>query len=259
MGEEDREGSESRSGKRRRRSGCHLALGLLALATAIWVGSAVFARTRRAQDLATAWLVRQTGYSLVVERVRIGWPYALVLGPVRSNDYEPQRQGFRAAEIRFGWRGGACWSLTIRDAELNLRRTAEGEWQPAPVARLGGLPAESLKEVSRLTVSFRSRVRLLVRNGELRWFEDGDRPVAAARGIDFEVLPVRMPGRDWFYHALAVQCWWDPTGRRYHDIRRVWLASPDRPYVEIERAGPSMPEDPTGFWASPQPPAAEER
>ena len=246
---------------RGRRCGFRCILLLLFLIVVILLLAAPFwVRTESGKAIIVDWLKKELGTDVTVGQAGIGLPYVLVLKNVASAGYRDDAAGFRAEEVRIGWWFADPKSrITIYRGALHMVRGVEGDWGPSIFGRLGGLPASNIAEISRLTEGFRDRTRLRVRDSEIRWTDAVSKEQTVVDGVDFEVAPVDVEGRKMYSYRLSVYSVLQPAGRRIHDIERVWLASPSRNYVEIERTGPVTAEEVGGFWMFTAPPGTEEK
>ena len=61
-------------------------------------------RTRGGHDFVEDRLTKHFGVDMTVKRMRVGWPYALVLEELRTKDFDEEgaMSGFAAQEVRLG-------------------------------------------------------------------------------------------------------------------------------------------------------------
>jgi hypothetical protein len=192
-------------------------------------------RTRGGHEFIEERIEKNLGLDLTAERMRIGWPYALVLEDVRTEgfDEEGDMPGFAAQEVRLGPSLRARYHIFIRRGHLRL---VEGEgqvWDPVCFARLGELPYGDLADVTRMLPLAEGRVALEVNGGRVEWFDRNTSILASAHGISYSVTPVRIPGRTMLHHALSLYSMTRPNGARMSDVSREWLSSATIERVEL--------------------------
>ena len=187
------------------------------------------ARTEGGAAFVQERLERHLGMDVTLERVRIGWPYALVMEHAAATNAAGGR--FEAREIRLvpSWHGRV--GVVVRRPRLRLVRGADGAWEPAYFSRLADAAAGDLTAFSRLADNLGPRMPLTVQDGDIAW--TGDTVNAAMRGVDYRRTPVKLPGRRMLYNALSIRALTGAAGDR-RDIELEWLASETVPYLEIE-------------------------
>ncbi len=192
-------------------------------------------RTRGGHEFIEERIEKHLGVGVTAERMRIGWPYALVLEDVRTEgfDEEGDKPGFAAQEVRLGPSLRARYCLFIRRGHLRLVETENQMWAPACFARLGELPYGDLADVTRMLPLVTGRVELELNGGRVEWFDQHAGILASAHGVNYCVTPVRVPGRAMQHHALSLYSMTRPNGARMSDVSREWLSSDTIERVEL--------------------------
>ena len=232
---------EGRQGCLGRLLGTLVVLALILLVTVYFA-----ARTEGGRAFVEDRLERRLGVALTVGGTAIGWPYALVIRDVASDGFGQEgRAGFHADEVRISRlhpRLRRC--VTVHRPVLHLALDDDGAWRPAAFARLGELWRMELGEVSRATTGWREQTTLHVHEASLRWYDQEGQERASAGGVSFQVVPVRIPGRDMFYCRLSAYNVSGPDGERLHDVETEWLTSERGRDVLLSEAppGPGAPE-----------------
>ncbi len=205
-------------------------VGVLLLLVVLLLVTVFFAvRTRGGHAFVEERIERLVGLPLTIERMRIGWPYALVLEQVRSEALSGDRPVCEAQEVRvrLGWK--TRWHVTVRRAAVRLSRNRDGVWEPAFFSRLGDLVAGDPAAVSALAARFGGHVALDIVGGTVEWEQGG-----AAYDVTYRLTPVRIPGRRLDHHVLQVYSLVQPDGRRLHDLDAEWLSSATIPCLELK-------------------------
>ena len=201
-----------------------LVITLVVLAIILMVTGFLAVRMEGGSKFVQDWLGKRVGLDLTAEHTRIGWPYVLVLEGVQSN---PGDDGpaplVSAREVRVGLRLNGNWRVTILQGAAQLVQGSDGTWGPAALGRLGSLDVPDVTQISRVTAGFRRRVALDIRDSSLEWVDARGMTRAAARGVDFRMVPVRVPERRLYYYTLSA----DSLTREAMRPRKVteeWLA-----------------------------------
>ena len=222
---------------------------VLVLLVIVYVTAFFALRTEGARSYVEERLERWMGLSLDVGAVRLGLPCVLVVErPVSEGFADAQGAGFRAQELRLGWRCASRWHVSLRRPELHLVGGQEEGWEPASFSRVGDLPFGSIADVSRMAEGLRRRFIVEVADGTVKWLSADGAELASARGVSFRLAPVRAPNRTMYYHELAAYSVAGIDGGRLQDVEREWLAVGDAPYIELHRDGSSSPVAERGFW-----------
>ncbi|NQU39515.1 MAG: hypothetical protein HQ523_06150 [Lentisphaerae bacterium] len=192
-------------------------------------------RTRGFQELIEARIETQLGIHVTAERMRIGWPYALVLEDVSTDDFSDGgiNAGFAAQEIRLGPSLHARYRIFIRRGHLRLTATDTNGWEPTCFSRLGEWPYGELSDLTHMTAFANGHMDLEVSASRIEWVDGSGSITASAHGISYRVTPVRLPGRRMQYHALALDSMTRPGAERLSDVDREWLSSETIAYVEL--------------------------
>jgi hypothetical protein len=192
-------------------------------------------RTRGGHEFIEERIEKHLGVEIDAERMRIGWPYALVLEDMRTDgfDEEGDMPGFAAQEVRVGPSLRARYRIFIRRGHLRLVETESRLWDPAFFARLGELPYGDLADVTRMLPLAAGRVEFELSGGRVEWFDRSNSILASAHGINYRVTPVRVPGRTMQHHSLSLYSMTRPNGARMSDVSREWLSSDTIEHVEL--------------------------
>ena len=189
-------------------------------------------------------LEKRLGMPVTIRETSVGWPYDLVMEDVATTG-GADAGAFRVQTLRVGWRIGAGVRIAMDRPELDLVRNVEGGWVPARFAKLGELPQQGIRDISRLTAGFRKKTVLKLRDGRIRWTNAEGITLADAEGVRLDIAPIRLPSRRMIHHALGVYSGMGVDGLRFHDLEREWLADEMNPYVEIR--GSKQREPAAGF------------
>lgn len=189
-------------------------------------------RTEGGRSFVEHRLERATGLDLRIARVRIGWPYALVIESLATEPFAQGQAGFRAQRLRvsLGWTGRR--RLQVTRGELILAQDERGGWQPSFFERAGPLPEADVRRLERVTAAFRGRWTVDATDGTIRWMDATGEETASASGITFRIEPVDVPDHRMYYARLALYTLKLPAGR-FTDVEREWLLSDRAPYVEL--------------------------
>lgn len=184
-----------------------------------------------------------------VERASLVFPLTLRLEGVQSADYVQGTAGFRVSVVRVrpGWR--PRWQLALEAPEVNLHPAGGGGWRPAALSVMGDLPAGDVQDLSALCAGWRSRWRLGISGGHLRWFTIGGAPLADVQGLSFLVAPVKFPDRLLHVHRLVIERVNDGGDDVLSHVELEWLADDTGRFVELTRSPGVPPADGAGFWS----------
>jgi len=201
-----------------------LVVTLVVLAAILMVTGFFAVRTEGGSQFVQEWIGKRVGIDITAERTRIGWPYVLVLEDVEARPAEEgQPPLLTVREVRLGLRLGGQWSIRIVRGDARLVQDDDGTWSPGLLGRLGVLDPLDITQVSRATAGFRRRARLDIRDSALVWVDARGKVQAAARGIDFRMVPVRVPARRLYHYALSAQSV-TREGMRPREVNEEWLA-----------------------------------
>ncbi len=196
-------------------------------------------RTKGGHKFIEERIEKHFGVDITIDRMRIGWPYALVMEDMRTEgfDEEGAMPGFAAQEVRLGPSLRARCRIFIRRGHLRLVETEGQLWNPACFARLGELPYGDLADVTRMLPMTTGRVEFELHGGRVEWFDRRTSILASAHGISYRVTPVRIPNRIMQHHALSLYSMARPNGARMSDVSREWLSSDTIENVELMDVG----------------------
>jgi hypothetical protein len=242
---------ENKKRSRLRPKGCLLVLLVVAL---IAFGTAIAAvHTESGRKTVEARLAKWLSMDLRIESARFALPCDVVVKNVESRDFgTPGAPGFKAQELRLGWRGWGRGNIAVYRCALHLVRDPDGGWAPDAFSRLGELPKRNIAEISRLTSGCREGAAVEVSEGVVTWSDAAGGQEAEASGIAFRLTPVSVPGRRMYHYYLAVYGVTGADGARGHDIEREWLASDAHDYLELYREGRGRPPGGQAFWEGKQ-------
>ncbi len=192
-------------------------------------------RSDGARALIEEQVSKRLGTSVAIEKTRIGWPYVLVLENLRTPEFEAAgTAGFSAAEVRIG-RDLHGWSLHLRQAIVRVMDEGDGQWVPECLARLGDLRDVHVRDIVRLTDDLRDKVSIRLTDSTLGWLNADGEELAAARDVNFRMLPVRIEKRRLHYFALDI---YRTTGMAMggsRDMHWEWLTTQELEYIELSR------------------------
>jgi hypothetical protein len=235
--------AEDRAGRLRRFVVSVLVIVALALIT-----GALAVRTAGGRELVRDWLSDAVGEAVEVGTVRVGWPYDLVVEPVKPRAENPDLgPSWRIERMRLGWRFPCRLLLRVRRAAVTLRQDDRGAWEPACLRRMGDLPGRSVAHVSLLTAGMRGRWNLQISDSLVRWVDRQGNQTGMA-GVSLHVQPVRVPGRRLYYHRLSVFEMRGADGAAGRELRREWLASDSIDYMELGRDDQALSGTLAAFW-----------
>jgi len=210
------------------RVGCgglrRVAATLALLAAILLAAGFLAARTAGGSAYIREWIGRRLGLEIDAERVRVAWPYVLVLENVASAGGEADAgPALRAREVRLGLPFRGRWNVAVREGALRLREAADGAWGPGALGRLAPFNPADCGRLSRLTSGIRRRVAFDLRRCDVAWTDAAGVEIGAARGMDFALTPVRVPGRRLYHYALTVRAL-SGDGWLPRELRMEWLS-----------------------------------
>lgn len=184
-------------------------------------------RTRGGHAFIEERIERQLGVALHIERMRIGWPYALVMEGLRTEGFDEagERPGFAGQEVRLGPSLRARYALFVRRGHVRLVADDQARWTPACFARLSELPYGDLADITDMLPFASGHAALEIEGGRVEWFGRDGAIMSSAHGIHYAVTPVRIPGRHMRHHALSLYSMTRPNGARMSDVSCEWLSS----------------------------------
>jgi hypothetical protein len=214
----------------------------------IVLGAVFFAvRTDGGRAFVEDRLANRLGMPLSIGRARIGWPYRLVLEQVETEGFGEEAPGFRVQDVRLGLGWRLHPRLTVRRAVVQMVRSRDDRWTPEALTRLGEAPFRTLRDLSRAVDVLGRHTELHVTESGVRWLDATGYEMASANGLSYHLQSARVPGRRARHHALTVYHAVAPGGQRVHDVEREWLATEERPYIELAATGATAPEA-GAFW-----------
>ena len=222
---------------------------LIILAIA-WVTLFFAVRTDGGRVLIEDHLETRFGMAMSLESAALGFPFALQLEQVQSQDIETLRHGFRADKIHVAIGIRPRWRITLINPELNLSYERGVGWLPAVFSKVGGLPGEDVRQLSHLTGEMRKRVKLSIRNGVIYWRNVTGDEMASAKGIAFNLQPAKVAGHQFFFYSLAVNMGVGPDAGMYREVDSEWLSSEKHDYIEISSSESLPQESDSGFWGT---------
>jgi hypothetical protein len=247
MGKADAAGSEKPAKKSG--IGClwRAVIGVVVLGVIVLVAGSILVRLDGVRSAITERMEVLLGEKLKVETIRVGWPWALVLENVSTVNYAVGQPGFTVREIRIRAGTRTPWHVTVRRCTLCLVKTGSN-WKPDMFGRLGELPSRNIGEVSKVTEPFRRNVSVSVSDSAVRWFDSSGKELASVSGMAFEVVPVDIPSRLMFYHAIAIHSVSGLGARPLQEMEREWLAADGIRYRLIHQDGPELMPGDKAFW-----------
>ena len=193
---------------------------LFALALIAWIATQAISRTAGFRKLIADYVSGRWAIAAEIGRSAWQWNGALEVGAVRIG--EAANPAFRARRLRLDfdwpWRPARLRGVLIEDAELQLIRTREGEWQPRMLAdfavqidrwfrqALPGLPP-SARDTPRSEMGAEPARERAERAGAFPWprfsahrcrlsWRDADGSLHAhVEGLDLEAAAIRLQGR----------------------------------------------------------------
>lgn len=185
------------------------------------------------------------------------------------------------ARLAFSWRavrgGGHIRALTLEDAALSFRQTADGQWTPAvfsdaaaliergsglnlnvfgdasearrPAASPGGGEVDAEDRGSAGDIPGR---RISLRKTDLHWWSTNDSRLAVLKGLDLDVTPADLPGRHVLHVRLSADSFERERGETIRGLAAELLLCDDRKLVLTMQCG-QPPATPV-----PTPPPADE-
>lgn len=208
---------------------------MIVLSAAIMVAMVVFGiKTKVGADLVANVLRKQTGLDLSVGAVQVVAPLDLVLADVQTKPSTMPLGSFKAREIQIGWRWSGHWHLAIRGLRLELVKIADG-WVPASFTRIATLA--DVRDTAALFAEDPELVSLDVTDSAVLWSSaDGER-LAAVDGLGLSMRPVKLGERSLKIFDLTARSVFRSGGVKGRLMRRMWVATVEQPYLEVEYRG----------------------
>ncbi len=213
------------------------------------------ARTEGARQLIENRLQRSAGLTANILTARIGWPYDLVLTDVdffENDGSTNQAVGtppvLRMQELRFGWRPRRGITITVRDAEINLWLTTDGQLHPVSWAALRDVE-DAAAVAAWLEDLVGQATAVDVKRGTIRRHDLAARDVdVAAENLRLVSLPLRIPDRSWRYYELTADRVRRADGTLLTGLQHEWLMSRETSLIQLgyDVAAEKMPADAAG-------------
>jgi len=221
---------------------------LLVLMLIAWITAQAISRTAGFRKLAADFVSGRWGIPAEIGRSAWQWNGALQIGDVRLG--EAANPAFRARHVRlefdWPWRPGRVRGLVIEDAELQLTRTPEGEWQPRRLADFathldrwvrqalpgpspspGNPPSATVPNMSARGDAARGGAipwpRLTVRRGQLSWRDADGSLLAQVEGLHLEAAATRLQGRLLLHVRFAADHLHSLRGEELNSVRAELL------------------------------------
>ena len=215
-----------------------LAITLVVIAVIFYVGTFFALKTDGARGLVEGWVSKKVGSEVQVGSARLAFPFGVTMTDLISGDIAGGMSGINADEVTIKFLSGAGCTVRVRGAEVVLVRDDEGSWAPRFFNKLGDLPDTGVAGLSKVTEEVRDDYSIYVVGGVIKWLGDEGKQVVVD-GVDFEMRPVKLPGRRMHYYKLKIFKFGSegvrgPSGK---DIVREWLADEDSSYVELAAEG----------------------
>jgi hypothetical protein len=235
--------------KKKKHGGRGCLIGLLVLAAILIATVFAAVRTENGRAFVEDRFQKWLEMDLRIGSAGLSLPCDVVARNVQSSGYsDPGKPGFKAQEIRVGYRPPKGLHVSVYKGSLNLVRLADGSWAPGYFSKMGELPKRNIAEISRITSTFREDVALEISEWRMTWSDTEGGQEAEASGITFRMTPVSVPGRQMFHYYLSVYNVQGGEGAKGHDIEREWLASDMHDYVELYRENRTLPASGEAFW-----------
>ncbi len=215
-----------------RAAGCMI---MIVLSAAIIASMAVFGiQTKVGSDLVAGYLKNQTGLDLSVGGAQFAAPLDLVLTDVQTKPSTTPLGSFKAREIQLGWRWGGDLCLTFRGLRVELVKVAEG-WVPVAFTNLAILA--DVRDTVALFPEEHRLVSLDIADSAVLWSSpDGER-LAAVDGLRLSMRPVALGDRTLKIFDLSARSVFRAGGVKGRLMRRMWVATPENAYLEVEYRG----------------------
>ena len=201
-------------------------------------------RTEVVRGRIEEWLEEETGLELIVASTRLGWACNIVVEGLQS---EPMTNSVALAEVTADEvRIGVAWNLdrriTVRSGRLVLQKTAEEEWEPRFLARLGNL--RNVEQLGVATQKMRKKTRLTVVGASIYWVDAKGERLARVEDLDFSIVPVTLKTGRKLHHCnlSAYLVAWE-RGSVTHNMSREWFFTAQNQFIEVaSQTGESTPK-----------------
>lgn len=221
-----------------------LAITVALVAVIMLVTCCVAARTEVVRVRIEEWLEDRTGLSLIVSGTRLGWPCDLVVEGMES---QSMTSGVALAELSADEvRIGLAWNLdrrvSVRSGRLVLQKTADEEWEPRFLARLGEL--RNVEQLGVATQKMRKRIRLSIVGASIYWMDADGKRLARVEDLDFSISPVTLKNGRELHHCIlsAYLVAWE-RGSVTHNMSKEWFVTSQNEFIEVaSHSGESKPK-----------------
>jgi len=212
---------------------------VLIILVILYVGAFFGLRTDGARSLVEGSMEKRLGMDVEIGETSLAFPLGVRMKTVKAGDPKENKAGLIAEElvIRFLVRPGM--SISAKGLELVLVQDADGSWLPRSFSRMSDLPQAGVAGISDITKGISDDMALYIHGALIKWVDEGGRVLVMAEGTDFEMQPVKLPGREMVHYSLSVFKYTTEllpggTGR---DVVREWLYGPDAGLVEVVSRG----------------------
>jgi hypothetical protein len=212
---------------------------LIIIVIILYVGAFFGLRTAGARSLIDSSLEKRLGMEVEIGEAKLAFPLGVTMQTVKAGEPGENLPGFLAQEICVKFLTFTGTRVSARGVELVLAKQDDGSWAPRFFSRMGDLPARKMEVVSEVTKSFRDKVSVDIDGALIKWIDERGSVDVLMEGVDFEMQPVKLPGREMFHYKLAVFKYRADVvgGGSGHDVVREWLSGADAGYVEVLSAG----------------------
>lgn len=212
---------------------------ILIILVILYVGAFFGLRTDGARSLVEGALEKRLGVDVSIGETSLAFPLGIRMATVAAGGGEESLAGLDAEEIVVRFLVRPAVRVSVKGLELVLVQDSDGSWQPRSFARMSDLPQAGSAGIAEITKEFSDDFSLRLKGALIKWIDADGRVIAMAEGTDFEMQPVKLPGRKMVYYRLAVFKYTaeQAAGGAGRDIVREWLYSPDAGLVDVVSKG----------------------
>ena len=209
---------------------------VVVLLLVLYGAALILSRTDGFRDLVEQRLRERWDWPVVVERAELNPALTLVLEGVGSENDAADGAGFSVAAMRSRW---SLWGAiipgraTVRSVEARggaatLKRDADGDWQPAFLARVAGELAAFAgielngKDGDAASPPSVSIINVQLSDTNLTWLDRNDQAMASLTGLTFKSNETQWSGRNLRHQFLSADRIHD-TGATRRDVVRERL------------------------------------
>jgi hypothetical protein len=227
------DGARSGSGLKR------FTVTILIILAILYVGAFFGLRTDGARSLVEGALEKRLGMDVKIGETSMAFPLGISMATVAAGDMAGGQGGLIADEIAVRFLASPGIRVSAKGLELALVQDSDGSWQPRFFATMSDLPQAGTAGISEITKGLSSDFSLRVKGSLVKWVDADGSVLAMAEGTDFEMQPVKLPGRKMVYYRLGVFKYTSEQapGGGGRDILREWLYSPDAGLVDVVSKG----------------------